>query len=458
MAFGAEGGEDVAYGILIERHLEGKIAEVVTGLTGTTKVIPIVHVEVRASRETSSSRGSGQIRTQKKDDALILPGVPAKKEFGKSQSEVADVQLPQSMQGRYAVGRVDVTVLIGKSLSEEVVQAIRDMSMRVVGFDEARGDTVEVRQLTFGGRDISWSSYLLPPNLYWFVLSVLGGFFLFMAAMFLRNPFRRLAESVSAINWGGLVGGGSTGGSGQGGTVETHTIVREASQGAETGKTVSDEPMPFSFVQERHLPGLAFLLQGMSPEDIAVVVNYLGPELVSRLIELFPEQKQVEIALSLRPKEMDSRVVQSLEDQLRARLDFIIGGETKLVSLLSMADDRVRESFFERLALQDRAFAERLRKRIKGFDALIRELSPQGLQVLYRRTDPTLFAQVLKSSPDDVRDKVMASLSEGAVERLRQEIELSPPLPPKRLQRERHAVTDLVLRLISEGAIEEVED
>ena len=104
--------------------------------------------------------------------------------------------------------------------------------------------------------------------------------------------------------------------------------------------------------------------------------------------------------------------------------------------------------------MTDAKTAARLKQRVKGLETILREIPALGIQTMYRNIDAGLFAQVLKSLPEDVQQKVLSSLSAGAAERLKQEMELSRPLSTIRLKREKQNLMVLVRRLISEGLVE----
>jgi flagellar motor switch protein FliG len=133
---------------------------------------------------------------------------------------------------------------------------------------------------------------------------------------------------------------------------------------------------------------------------------------------------------------------------------FRSGGENKLLTLLDMTNEDVRDKVVKTIEAKDAQTATRLKQRIKSLETIIRELPAQGIQVLYRNLDATLFAQVLKSSPDDLQQKVLTALSAGAAERLKEEMNLSRPLSSIRLKREKQNLMVLVRRLIAEGLVE----
>ncbi len=122
-----------------------------------------------------------------------------------------------------------------------------------------------------------------------------------------------------------------------------------------------DEAVPFSFIRERDIPCLAFLLKDKTAQDIAIVINYLDPAIGMRLLELFPKDKQVEVALILGQEEINMEKVHALEEMVKSRLTYVVGGENKLITLLDMTNEDVRDKIVKTLETRDAQTATRLK-------------------------------------------------------------------------------------------------
>jgi len=442
---GAEVNEDYALKISLESQLEKKLKQVIIEITGTDKVVLFINAEL------VSKGGGDRGRIEKKSDALVLPGVPAKKEFGGSQS--SELLLPGAA-GKFSVSKIIVSIWIDKSVPESIIELIKDISKNVIGFNQNRGDLIDVKKVDFEGKGF-FSSLFAPPNLFWLILSLLGGFMLLTTGLFFLDPLKKVVPALKEIDWNVIrgTGGGST-------TVErTTTFEREVVAGTSPGKAgmaagEAETALPFSFVRERDIASLAFLLKDRTPQEIAIVANYLDPALAIRLFEAFPQDRQIEIALVLGKEEISMDKVVALEELVRTKLAYVVGGETKLVSLLDVTSEDVRDKVVAKIEARDAQSAARLKRRIKSIETMIQEFPAQGIQTLFRNIDVTLFAQILKTSPEDIQQKVITSLSAGAAERLKQEMDLSRPLSAARLKRERQNLMTLVRRLINEGLVE----
>lgn len=441
----AEVNDDYALKISLENQMERKLKQVIVEITGTDKVVIFVNAEL-------VSKGGDRGKIEKKADALVLPGVPAKKEFGTGQS--SELMLPGS--GKYSVNKIILSIWIDSSVPGSIVDLIQDIAKNVIGFSQTRGDQINVKKVDFESKGFFRALFAFP-NFLWLILTIVGGFMLVTVGMFFMDPLKKIVPALKDIDWSvirGTGGGAST-------TVERTMVEREvladrpmAAAAAAAPGAAPEAGLPFSFVRERDLQSVAFLLKDRPAQDIAIVANYLDPALATRFLELFPRDKQVEVAVILGKEEIGADKVPALEELVKSKLTFVVGGEGKLLPLLDMATDEVREKVVKGLEAKDAQAAARIRSRIKSMENIIRDLQPAGIQTLVRNVNASLFAQVLKTAPEDIQQKVIASLSAGAAERLKEEMNLSRPLSGIRLKRERQNLMTVVRRLINDGLVE----
>ncbi len=443
----AEVNDDYALKISLENQLERKLKQVIMEITGTDRVVIFVNTEL-----TSARGDSDKLMEKKKGNALLLPGVPEKKEIGSGQSEM----LFGAGSSKYKVNKITLSIWIDNSVPGSIVELIQDIAKNVIGYNQNRGDLINVKKVDFESKGFFKSLFALP-NLFWLILTLVGGFMLVTVGMFFMDPLKKVVPALKNIDWGLIRG------TGEANTVErTMTYEREILSG-QPGATRNepaalagdkDATLPFSFIRERDIPSLAFLLKDKTAQDLAIAINYIDPAIGMRLLELFPREKQVEVALLLGHEELNLEKVNALEEMVKSRLTYVVGGENKLLALLDMTNEDVRDKIVKALETKDAQTATRLKSKIKSLETILRELPPAGIQTLYRSINATLFAQILKASPEDIQQKVVASLSAGAAERLKEEMDLSRPLSGVRLRREKQNLMVLVRRLISEGLVE----
>ncbi|UCG78113.1 MAG: hypothetical protein JSV21_11255 [Nitrospirota bacterium] len=449
-AFAANMSEDFAFKISLENHLEKRLKHIITEITGSDRGVIIINADIGTVKGGDSNKGS--ITKKKSQDALVLPGVPVKKEFGTGLKETAELLFPGAGGSKYKVNKMSVSIWLDKGLSQSIVDLVDNLAKQVVGYNETRGDKVEIVPIDFKGEKFYWSSIFYPKNLFILALGLAAALFFLAGASFLSDPLKNLSNAIASVDWD-QVRGANAG-------IEAYSPSYEMEEPGIssdiTGAYDAGEQQPFSFISERDLSNLSYLLKDRSAEDIATVANFLEIDLAAKLLESFGTDEQAEVALHLSNEKVDPDGVKKLESEIREQLSYVVGGERKFISLMRLSDDDVREKAMGMMEQKDRDTASRLKTRVKSFDDTISDLPAQGIRALYRRTNPLIFAQIVKGSSDKVIEKILGSLSEGAVERLKQEMELSQPLSPGRLRKERINLMMRLASLMDEGAIEGV--
>jgi flagellar motor switch protein FliG len=292
-----------------------------------------------------------------------------------------------------------------------------------------------------------WSRLLQPPDLYWIVSVVLGGIFFISASLYFIRNWRVSNVSVTEMP-------------------AAQAARAEISMPSPVGLTAAAEaegshsddalPRPFAFVGMGTIPALAHVMRDWQAEDVALVTNYLAPELAARLMGGFHPLMQAEVAASLTiAREAGGQRVTALEDEVRSRLCFVVGGEDRVAAMLNFMDDEARDAYFDRMEATDAPAAERVKLRVRTFESIMRQASPEAVQALYRQSRPALLARVLLGVPGDVQRRVLDSLPPGASARMAEEMKFSRPLPPGRLKREKQALALLWSRMASTGEIED---
>jgi hypothetical protein len=449
----SETRDEYSFKIDVERHLEERLRTVIKDMTSIEDVIIIVNAEImseaRKNEEKEEEKQDEDIAMELKRP-MILPGVPVRNEFFLPLAR-------NNSGGMLYVNSLDITVLVDNVIPDHLIKTIHDVAISLVGYNPDRGDQLEIRKVSFSKQSFDWQSQFLPPNIYFMILAILGGLFLVASALFFMDPFKKLSVAVKDINWN-IIRGDEEGGSSR--------MDMPAAGMQSITALAADTPAPtsngngkkklFGFIHPGNISQLSYLLKDAPVADIATVVNYLSPELSSRLLETYTIEKQAETVIQLQTsQESDASYVGQLEDKLKERLDFVVGGEDRLASILNLADEEVRERVLESIEQSDFEAATRMKGKVKNFDSVIHTMEPAALQSLIRRVAPNVFAQVLKNAPGDVQQKVFSALSGGASERIMEEMRYSKTLSAARMKKEKQRIIAMYREMVDAGLIDE---
>lgn len=209
---------------------------------------------------------------------------------------------------------------------------------------------------------------------------------------------------------------------------------------------------PFAFVEERDLASLKLLLGHQEIETTAVVMQFLPPAMASEILAGLPPvgRKQV-VSMMSKPAVLDSDEVTGIEDTLRTQLDYLMGGEEKLLALVDTASPSLQAAILEDVSKSDPALAQRLSKRVVMLDDLML-LDEAGFKALGRAIPMQSLAAAIQSS-ETLRQSVLSRLHGGLAEWLAQEVELMGTLPPAVLEERKRQVVAALTKLVREGRV-----
>jgi flagellar motor switch protein FliG len=202
---------------------------------------------------------------------------------------------------------------------------------------------------------------------------------------------------------------------------------------------------------------LAGYLGNESPQTAAVILAKLPPRHAASVLALLPDAAEVALRI-VRSERVHTGVLTDIEAALRREfVDDGSGGRDSdksavLAELLNHSEKAMVQRVMAAIAEQDAEVASRVRRRMFGFEDLIR-IDPVTFGALVAECAAEKLPIALASAEPALRDVFLSSMSERAGNMLREEIE-SMPAPRKRAVDEAQAeIVAIAKRLAEEGRI-----
>jgi flagellar motor switch protein FliG len=172
------------------------------------------------------------------------------------------------------------------------------------------------------------------------------------------------------------------------------------------------EARPFEFLRRTPPEQIVAFLRNEAPQTMALVIANLR---IATMNETSPD------------------VIKEVEAVMRQKLANVIsqeysaaGGVDSLVDILNRADRGTERNVLDKLAETDADLAEEIRMMLFVFEDIVK-LDDRSVQVLLKEVDQKDLALALRGVSEEVRDKVVANMSQRAAEMLLEEIEYQPP-------------------------------
>lgn len=216
----------------------------------------------------------------------------------------------------------------------------------------------------------------------------------------------------------------------------------------------------FEFLKKADVQNVAAFIAEEHPQTIALVLSHLPPAQAARILEWFPLSKQQEVVRRLAGMEPTSpAVVREVEKALESRISAFAPRESRAVdgravaaALLNQLSRTSERGILEGLKADEPELAEEIRRHMFTFDDLAR-VNDRGIQNLLKTLDATRLPVALKAAKPELREKFFRNMSERAVERVKEEMELMGPVRVSDIEAAQAAIVDEVLRLEETGEV-----
>ncbi|MCX5793788.1 MAG: tetratricopeptide repeat protein [Elusimicrobia bacterium] len=459
------------------REMETKIkTEILDPILGPARsfVFADIEMELISKNAWQTKEGLGVVRDYKgkgsvsaeEADFLMADIASPRPDGGKGGARPGASLGHQAQQGRgvkevrYGLGteitRFQLTVLHDDRLPQESLKLARE---RLDGFllqYKVRGTAAPVvifKPTRFRGGSVL--DDMKRPGVY-LPLVYAALFLLLLAFLFgpLRDFFRKYAQAL-------LAGTGAAGRRAEEGAAAEGAGAPEGRQlpGLGPEQEGEEEDMkqvkPFAYLTEENLKRLIyyFLLKKEDPWVIALVLNYIRPDLAGQALTMLSAEVQAKVALeSLAVRQATRAQIEAIDKEIKENVDFVTGGIERLTKMLEETDVAIRKNILDYLKAQKPEIYEKVRKAILAFEDLL-EFSDKDMQTVIRSVSNEDIARVVYKAEPALQQKFFSNMSQGAAEVVREIMDYQGDVSRPQAEEARMKIIGAVKRLEDEGRI-----
>ncbi len=217
---------------------------------------------------------------------------------------------------------------------------------------------------------------------------------------------------------------------------------------------------PFEFLRRTPPEQIVNFLRNEAPQTIALVVANLHTTLSAQVLQHLPEAQQADIALRIaRMGETSPEVVKQVEDVIRQKLASVVqqeysvaGGVKSLADILNAVDRSTERNVLDSLTETDEELAAEVRRLLFVFEDVVK-LDDRSIQLVLREADQKDLALALRGVNEEVKDRVLANMSERGSQMLLEEMEYQPPQRKRVVEEAQGRIVAIVRKLEEAGAL-----
>jgi flagellar motor switch protein FliG len=220
------------------------------------------------------------------------------------------------------------------------------------------------------------------------------------------------------------------------------------------------EMRPFEFLRRTPAEQIVTFLRNEAPQTVALVIANLHTSLSAAVLAHLPESEQADIALRIaRMGETSPDVVKQVENVIRQKLASVVqqeysvaGGVKSLADILNHADRSTERNVLDTLSETDEELAAEVRRLLFVFEDIVK-LDDRAIQLVLREADQKDLALALRGVSEEVKDRILANMSERGAQMLVEEMEYQPPQRKRVVEEAQGRIVAIVRKLEEAGAV-----
>ncbi|MEN8257058.1 MAG: flagellar motor switch protein FliG [Thermodesulfobacteriota bacterium] len=206
---------------------------------------------------------------------------------------------------------------------------------------------------------------------------------------------------------------------------------------------------------------LVNFLRNEHPQTVALVLSVLDNIQASSILAELKEEVQVEVIM--RMAELDKvspEILVEIDRVLQEELLSVegmegqrLGGVETVAEILNNADRSLEAQILEGVEEQRESLAEEIRRLMFVFEDLL-GVDDRGIMAVLKEVSTEDLKLALKTSSDELKDKIFGNMSQRAVEMLKEDMEIMGPTRIKDVEAAQQAIIKIAKRLEQEGKVQ----
>ncbi|QEM69887.1 flagellar motor switch protein FliG [Geobacter sp. FeAm09] len=205
---------------------------------------------------------------------------------------------------------------------------------------------------------------------------------------------------------------------------------------------------------------IANFLSQEHPQTVAVILAKLKSKQTSEIISLLPQELQAEVVLRIADVEQVSPdILQEIDDVIRREIKsmggvqrYKVGGVEKVVDMFNHFDRSKEKQILDKLDVLSPPLAEIIRKHLFTFEDIFK-LDDRSIQAIMREVSNDTLTLAMKTSADEVKDKIFKNISSRAAEMIKEDLEVMGPVRLSDVDKAQSEIIKVVRKMEEEGKI-----
>jgi flagellar motor switch protein FliG len=205
---------------------------------------------------------------------------------------------------------------------------------------------------------------------------------------------------------------------------------------------------------------IANFLSQEHPQTIAVILAKLKSKQTSEIISMLPQELQAEVVLRIADVEQISpEILLDIDEVMKKEIKsmggtarYKVGGIEKVVDMFNHFERSKEKQILDTLDVLNPPLAEIIRKHLFTFEDIF-QLDDRSIQSIMREVSNDTLTLAMKTSPDEVKDKIFKNISSRAAEMIKEDLEVMGPVRLSDVEKAQSEIIKIVRKMEEEGKV-----
>ena len=217
--------------------------------------------------------------------------------------------------------------------------------------------------------------------------------------------------------------------------------------------------LPFAWSKNVNIATLAGYVEGEHPQTIAMVLAHMPAEIAAEILMAVPDEKKGDIALRIaKLGQISEDVVRDVDKALRYELSGAVGpggkagGVQVLVDIINGVDKSTEDLVMEQVEEDSAEMANDIRNMMFVFEDMV-SIDDRAMREILKKVEGQQLTYALKTSSDEMKDKIFSNLSQRAGEMLKDDLDTMGPVRLAEVEEAQQAIVRAAKELEADGTI-----
>jgi flagellar motor switch protein FliG len=190
---------------------------------------------------------------------------------------------------------------------------------------------------------------------------------------------------------------------------------------------------PFKFLEQVDANELVNLIKSERNQTIALILSYVESEQAAKILASIDEERQSDIVKRIaKMNKISPEIIDQIEEKIKSKLNEFLGptsrrdedmGISIVANILLSIDRKSENRIFKEIEAYNIEMAENIKKQMFVFEDIV-NIDNRNLQKIMVKLPGKDVALALKSTTDQVKNKLLSNMSRRAQEITQQEMDM----------------------------------